>query len=130
RGGDRADAGQEEGGRPGRGLRDPRRRARGPEPDPRGEAASAPLDDADRAAARDADARHGARRPAEARPDPPERDATAARADGRRRRLKASSSGTTALDHGSATIVYDPVALSQTFPTVDVGGRLSDGPAL
>ena len=40
------------------------------------------------------------------------------------------ASGTTALDHGSATVVYDPIALSQTFPNIDVGGRLTDAPGL
>ena len=40
------------------------------------------------------------------------------------------TAGTTALDHGSATIVYDPVTLSQTFPNIDVGGRVADAPGL
>ena len=40
------------------------------------------------------------------------------------------ASGNTSLDHGSATIVYDPITLRQTFPNIDVGGRLTDGPGL
>ena len=40
------------------------------------------------------------------------------------------TSGSTTLDHGTATIVYDPVTLGQTFPNIDVGGRVTDAPGL
>src|SRR3989475_9400528 len=40
------------------------------------------------------------------------------------------TSGSVSLDHGSATIVYDPVTLGHTFPNLDVGGRLAPGTGL
>jgi hypothetical protein len=40
------------------------------------------------------------------------------------------ASGTVPLADGSAAIVYDPVALSATFPNLDVGGRLASEPGL
>jgi hypothetical protein len=40
------------------------------------------------------------------------------------------ASGTTSLAQGSATVVYDPVTLSATFPNLDLGGRLAPGAGL
>jgi hypothetical protein len=40
------------------------------------------------------------------------------------------ASGTVPLENGAATIVYDPVALKQSFPNIDLGGRSTPTPGL